>query len=472
MKKTYALVFLSVICSMSASAQKITLKKGEIIENLPVNDSLSSTFSLFLPSNFTTDRQWPLLVVFDMEGKERQALSMFLISAEKEGYVLAAPKVLDSVSITNNMVTTLGTIESVVGMLPIKNERIYTAGTASGGRFASLTPTFIKGIKGVMTISASLANTELLSSRQSFHFIGMVNRSNYNYPTLLADEKLLDTYKFPNHILLFDGSNEWPTNDYLSKGMQLFTLQAMGRKWIPKDSAYIENAFKEDLEKVNTLKNSGKFIWAEQYLGEMMSMYGAHKNLDSLRLVQKELRRNKQFRAMRREEQAAFLKESLLKQDYQYYMEEDMLTYNFNNLGWWNYQMTEINKFVSSANTFEVEMGNRLLGFVNALAADNIQMVLSNEMVDEDALAFLYMLKTLLEPENFDFYLKTVSLSAKNEDFGTALFYLEEALKKGFKDKDRLYGLEHTALFRITPEFNTLVSKYLKDALYDTIEEE
>jgi hypothetical protein len=335
-----------------------------------------------------------------------------------------------------------------------------------------LTPTFIKGIKGVMTISASLANTELLSSRQSFHFIGMVNRSNYNYPTLLADEKLLDTYKFPNHILLFDGSNEWPTNDYLSKGMQLFTLQAMGRKWISKDSAYIENAFKEDLEKVNTLKNSGKFIWAEQYLGEMMSMYGAHKNLDSLRLVQKELRRNKQFRAMRREEQAAFLKESLLKQDYQYYMEEDMLTYNFNNLGWWNYQMTEINKFVSSANTFEVEMGNRLLGFVNALAADNIQMVLSNEMVDEDALAFLYMLKTLLEPENFDFYLKTVSLSAKNEDFGTALFYLEEALKKGFKDKDRLYGLEHTALFRITPEFNTLVSKYLKDALYDTIEEE
>lgn len=472
MKKTYAIFFLSVICLTSVSAQKLTLKKGEIIEKLPVNDSLSSTFSLFLPSDFTTDRQWPLLVVFDMEGKGRQALSMFLTSAEKEGYVLAAPKVLDSVSITNNMVTTLGTIESVVGMLPIKNERIYTAGAASGGRFASLVPTFIKGIKGVMVISASLANTELLNSRQSFHFIGMVNRNNYNYPTLLADEKLLDTYKFPNHILLFEGNNEWPTNDYLSKGMQLFTLQAMGRKWVPKDSVYIENAFKEDLEKVNTLKNSGKFIWAEQYLGEMMSMYGAHKNLDSLRLVQREVRKNKQYRAMRREEQAAFLKESLLKQDYQYYMEEDMLTHNFNNLGWWNYQMTEVNKFVSSANTFEVEMGNRLLGFVNALAADNIQMVLSNEMVDEDALAFLYMLKTLLEPENFEFYLKTVSLSAKNEDFGTALFYLEEALKKGFKDKERLYGLEHTALFRITPEFNTLVSKYLEDALYDTIEEE
>ena len=112
-------------------------------------------------------------------------------------------------------------------------------------------------------------------------------------------------------------------------------------------------------------------------------------------------------------------------------------------------------------------MGHRLLGFVNALAEDNIDMVQSDEVLDEDALAFLYMLKTILEPENFDYYLKTVSLSAKNEDFGTSLFYLEEALKKGFKDREKLYGLEGTALLRITPEFNELVAKYLKDSRYD-----
>ncbi|RUA19040.1 MAG: alpha/beta hydrolase, partial [Flavobacteriia bacterium] len=47
------------------------------------------------------------------------------------------------------------------------------------------------------------------------------------------------------------------------------------------------------------------------------------------------------------------------------------------------------------------------------------------------------------------------------------LFYLEEALKNGFKDKEKLYGLEGTALLRITPEFNELVSNYLKDALYE-----
>jgi hypothetical protein len=43
---------------------------------------------------------------------------------------------------------------------------------------------------------------------------------------------------------------------------------------------------------------------------------------------------------------------------------------------------------------------------------------------------------------------------------------LEELLKKGFKDKEKLYNIEHTALFRIMPEFNEMVSKYLDDARY------
>ena len=405
-------------------------------------------------------------MIFEMEGRERQAISMFLQAAERQGYVLAAPKMNDTVPLTANMISASKSLEKVVGMLPINYDQIYAAGASSGGRFASLTPILIKGIKGVISINASIANRELLSAKQPFHFVGIVSKENFNYTPMLADTELLDRLKFPNQVLLYDGNGEWPGMDYLEKGMQLFTLAAMGRKLIPKDSAYVEKAYREDLDKVDQLKKIGDLLWAEQYMTEMMSVYGAHKNLDSLRSVQRDLRRDKQFRAMKRNENAAFLKESMLKEDYIYYMEEDVYTHNFNNLGWWNHQMGEIGKFISAANPYEKQMGNRLLGFVNALAVDNIDIVRSESVLDEDALAFLYMLKTILEPENFDFYLKTISLSAKNEDYGTALFYLEEVLKKGFKDKEKLYSLENTALFRITPEFNELVSKYLKDARY------
>ena len=190
-----------------------------------------------------------------------------------------------------------------------------------------------------------------------------------------------------------------------------------------------------------------------------------------MREQKRSLKRNRSFRAQKREEEAAFFKETLLREDFAYYLEEDVLTYNFNNLGWWNYQKSQIDKYVNGANKAEKQMGQRLNGYVNALIEDNIDLVNSQKIIDEEALVFLYMLKTIIVPEDFDNYLKVASIASKNEDFGTALFYLEEALKKGFKSKDELYTIPNTALLRITPEFNALVKKYFKDARYEIKDE-
>ncbi|MGX1929579.1 alpha/beta hydrolase [Flagellimonas sp. 2504JD4-2] len=470
MNKKYVLLFLAISALQTVVSQQMVLKKGTILQALPVNDSIPDTFSLYLPTNFTTEKQWPLLLIFDMKGKEKQTMSMFLQAAEDEGYVLAAPRLSDSISLSNNMVKTGRTLEKVLDILPIGKSRIYSAGAGSGARFANLVPLFLKEVKGALSIGASIANIELLSPKRPFHFIGLVNKNDYNYSSMRVMKRVLDRFRFPNQLLLYRQAKDWPKTEYLSKALQYFTLTAMRKRAVPADSTYVQKVYKADLEKINELKDLKKFLLAEQHLTEMMSIYGVFKNLDSLRLVQKELRKDKIFKGMKRGENAARLKESLLKEDYQYYIEEDVITHNFNNLGWWNYQMTELDKFVKGTNPYEKEMGNRLRGYVNALAEDNIDMVESEALIDEDALAFLYELKTILEPENFDFYLKIISLSAKNEDFGTALFYLEEAFKKGFKDTEKLYALEHTALLRIDPKFNEVVSKYLKDARYQVNE--
>jgi len=466
MKKTFLLPILTVFCTLSVFSQQMVLKKGEIIENLPLNDTTENTYSLFIPKKFSMDKKWPLLLVTDTKGEEKSALSMFVMAAEKEGYVLAAPKLSDTLSLTKNMLVTSGTIKRITEMLPIHTDRIYAAGQDSGGQLASLVPILIKAVNGAISINASLANRELINMKEPFHFIAIVNKENYRYPYTLTDAKLLDQFKFPNQVLLYDGDGEWPGVAYLEKAMQLFTLDAMGRNRIPKDTLYMEKAFKKDIAHLNQLGKIGDLLWKEQYITEMMSMYRAMKNMDSLRSVQRDLRRSKEYKVMKRAENAAFLQENMLKEDYQYYMDEDLYTHNYNNLGWWKYQKTEIEKFIDGGKPFEKQMGHRLKGFVNALAEDNISIEMAEEVVDENALAFLYMLKTILEPGNYEYYLKTISLSAKNDDFGTSLFYLEELLKKGFKDKEKLYNIEHTALFRIMPEFNEMVSKYLDDARY------
>ena len=204
-------------------------------------------------------------------------------------------------------------------------------------------PIFFKSIQGVISTGAALVNVELLSVKNPFYFIGIVGREDFNYTTLLTEEKILDRLKFPNNLLVFDGGNEWPSRKELHKAVQLFTLAAMAKGDAPKDSLYVEKAYKQDLRQINQLKKDKKLLLADRALSEIITVYRTHLDTDSIKKVQKLLRKDKLFRSLKRNENAIFLKEQLLKEDYNYYLEEDLYTYNYNNLGWWNFQINELN---------------------------------------------------------------------------------------------------------------------------------
>ncbi|MGB7394597.1 MAG: alpha/beta hydrolase [Pricia sp.] len=467
MKKLGTLLALCI--AMTCTAQQMTLKKGKVIDSLSVsaNDSISETFSLYLPTKFEVSGTWPVLFVFDMIGQGKQALSLFADAAEEQGYILAASdNVSDTLSIADNILITNRMLGAVVSILPIHKNRIYVGGFSGGGRFSTLVPTFVQGIQGVLTCGASVANTEVLTSKNPFHHIGIVGNEDYNYPEMLGVEEVLNRLKFPNQLLIFEGGHEWPDSEELVDALEIFTLAAMAKGRIPKDQAFINAKYDEDLTKVNIFFTAEKPLLANNLLDEMLEIYRPFLDTDSIKDSQRTLKRSKLYRNRKREQSAIFFKEGLIKEDYVYYLEEDILTYNYNNLGWWKYQMEELQKFLESRDELQRHMGNRLKGYIEALVADNIDILKAGDPVDEEALNFLWMLKTVIDSKDYESYLKIISYNAKVNDTGTALFYLEELLKNGYKDKAQLYDIEDTAFLRITPEFNAIVEKYLEEARY------
>ncbi|TMM53158.1 alpha/beta hydrolase [Maribacter algarum] len=470
MKKKLLLLFLSV--AFYGTAQQLTLKKGIIIDAIPVNDTIPENFALYLPTSFDPSKKWPIVFVFDMKGRGKQVLSMLRQAAEEQEYVLAASNnINDSITLSKNILISSRMFSTVYSILPIKKNRSYTAGFSGGARLASLMPTFVKKIKGVISCGSAVANEAVLSSKNKFHFIGIVGNEDYNFLSMKNNQKVLDKLKFPNQLFVFDGGKKWPESSYLAKAMEIFTLSAMNSGIEPRNDAFISNTYKTNLGEVSALLTSGKALRADKRLTEMTGIYRNFKNVDSLKESTKTLRKTKLFRSNKRSQNATFFKENLIKDDYSYYLEEDVLSYNYNNLGWWKYQMEELDKYEKGSNLYEKQMGRRLKSFVNDLIADNIDIVKAPSAVDEEALLFLWMLNTITDAKNKSPYLKIISLSSKVEDYGTALFYLEELLKTGYTNTDELYALENTALFRITPEFNEIVAKYLKDARYETKDE-
>jgi len=460
------LLFTTVI-----SAQQLTLTKGKIQDAVAVNDSISESFALYLPKNFDITKKWPVVFVFDMQSRGRQAASMLLRSAEEEGYVLAASNhVHDSLSISKNVLVASRMISGLASLIAIDKNRMYTAGFEGGARLASMLPAFIPKIAGVLSCGAAISNIEVLNVKKPFHFIGLVGVEDYNYSEMMTSEKVLNKMNFPNQLFAFKGGAKWPVQKYITLALQSFTLSAMAKGNVTRDSAYIQNAFSNHMLETNSLLASQPLL-AQDHLWGVMEIFQPHKNIDSLKESAKTLRKTKLYRSQKRSRTATMFKEKLTKEDFGYYLDEDVLTYNYNNLGWWKYQMEELTKYQNSANTFEKDMGKRLEGYLDALIEDNLDLLTQEKKVDLEAVNFLYMLKTITSPKIEANYFNVIRNSAVLDDFGTALFYLEELLKTGYKDSEKIYTIEDTALLRITPEFNEIVEKYLKDARYEPIEE-
>lgn len=470
MKKILLLLFLS--SSLYGTGQQITLKKGAIIDGLKVADTIAETFALYLPKAFEIKKKWPILFVYDSKGRGKQVISMFTQAAEEQGYILAASNSInDTLPLSKNVLVSSRMFNTVFGMVPIQKNRVYTGGYAESARLASLIPTFIKQVRGVISCGSPVANIEVLSSKSPFHFIGIVGVEDYNYTAMLETEKMLNKLRFPNNLLVFQGGQKWPGSKHLSKGMELLTLGHMAKGELSRDDAFVEKTYQNNLGEISRLISENKPLLADKLLKEMTEGYRLLRDVDSLKASSKTLRKTKQFRSANRTQNSIFFNETFVKEDYVYYLEEDVLTYNYNNLGWWKYQMEKLEEYEKSRNVYQKQSGRRLKGYVNALIADNIDIINAESVLDEEALNFLWMLKTITDVKDYDAYLNVISYNAKIEDYGTALFYLEELLKNGFKDSEKLYDLENTALFRIMPEFNALMVKYLKDARYDVIEE-
>src|SRR5690606_11167511 len=173
MRNIMILLFLGT--AYMANAQQFTLKKGAVIDSIAVQDSISESFSLFLPTSFDLDQNWPVIMVFDMEGKGKKAIRMYMEAAEKQGYILiSSNNVNDSLSISQNILITGRMFNTVIKLLPIHKNRTYTSGLGKGAQFASVLPLFVKGITGVISCGSAYPNLEVLDAKQSFYWIGIV----------------------------------------------------------------------------------------------------------------------------------------------------------------------------------------------------------------------------------------------------------------------------------------------------------
>ena len=182
--RSSVMVVLLAHSTAFAITQIDSIPRGQIVERIEVLNDSSQSYALYLPSNYTPDRKWPVLYSFDPGARGRVPVERFKEAAEKYGWIVLGSNNSRngpwnvSVNAWNAMLT------DTHQRFAIDDERMYATGFSGGARAAVRIAAGCKCLAGVIANGAGFPVDLAPSSQMQFVFFGAVGVDDFNYPEL------------------------------------------------------------------------------------------------------------------------------------------------------------------------------------------------------------------------------------------------------------------------------------------------
>jgi len=463
----YAILLFLLIFSQSLFAQDLSLRKGAVVDSLPIGDSIAESFAMYLPRNYSADKDWPIVFIFDDEGRGINVARLFSTSAEDQGYLLVASNNISKKdSLLANLEIGSRLVESVLLNFPIDENRMYTAGLNEGALVASALPVVFAKIKGVLVVEDVWLNKDLLvDNNKKRSIVGFASHKSDSYNNLNESFNLYKIIDYNPLIYNYDDENNWPSVKLISHGLGSFTLKAMLDGNQTKDVELINRLFASELETAESWRRQLSFYKTFELLELMRDKYKYFDKKSEIRDLQKEIRRESLYKEQRSQYNSAKITEQNLRYQYPILLEDDLYTSNFENIGWWVQQFKEIDSLKKSKIVAELEVGNRLENYLQTYTKKRFEELKATN-AGIDSLILISILRTVFDKENPEGYFSIISLSSQDGDYYTALLYLEDLLKTGYNNLEQLYDIPGTLDLKLSPEFNELIKKYLGESKY------
>ncbi len=458
----FSMLFFTIV---SSSQNTLTLKKGIVKDSLVI-PSTGNRFSIYLPKSFDLNKKWPILLGFDSTGETGKTATLYKKVAEEHGYIVAISNFLEDQKEGKKIKYVSDFMNHVFSLFPIQDRRVYLIGQESDARLASLIPLiYTDEVFGVIAINDSYYYTPEIKNKKNFSYLGIVSADNYKYSSFLNNKKYLKNKAIPADVFVYQKTIADQRSELIGKSLSTFTLQAMAKGRVAKDTLWVKKLFQKDMIQVTSYIDTGLFLEAYNEIERIRSKYGMFMQTTHLKEKQKEIKKEKEYKRQKRLQTKYFKKERFLKELYAYSLDIDVKEKKFENLGWWKYQILELDSLQQKKEKYAHNMAYRTKGYMKYLV-DTYKKVVSTTNNNLEERLLLNILSTIIDKKDFMSYLEVISLSAADQDKETALFYLEQLLENGYNDFNRLYSIEGTLSIRMSEEYNRMIKKYLGKSKY------
>jgi dienelactone hydrolase len=406
------------------------LEHGKIITKVKCKKNLMHSYALYLPSNFSEEKKYPLIICFDPQGSGTKPLELLKDDAEKLGYILAGSNVSkngmqwDATSEHYDILLT-----DLTERFNIDSTRIYTCGFSGGSRVASTVAIVKGGIASVIGCSAGFPQLKE-SIKTKFDYIGFAGSDDMNYAEMVTLNRSLDNNNIRHQLVIFDGTHAWPTKEVLGEAFLWIELNAMKDKKKAIDNNYINqklSGFKTQLE--NFQKKGNKY---EEYLliKKIVNYFSSLADVKNYEDQLKLLEASPAVKSGISQAELNMKKELAMQQNYG-------LKLSSENAVWWKNEIAKLDNFITiSRNEDEKHIVKRVLEYLSLSSfSASSSLYGQNRFAEAEHYIGLYAIIDKDNPEPEFMY---AQIYARKKDADKTMEHLKKAADLGFSEKSRI----------------------------------
>lgn len=239
-----ALIWIGIILSLPLSLRSAADDelRGKLTEKVVCVADASQSYALYVPSNYTTEKNWPVIYCFDPGARGRAPVERLKDAAEKFGYIVAGSNNSRNGSWEIAEAAIRAMTRDVASRFSTDRKRVYSAGLSGGARVAIQLA--ISGYsKGVIACSAGFYDPPGVPAEVPFPFFGTAGTEDFNHHEMKDSEDGLLERKAVHRVVIFPGGHEWAPVPVLTEALEWLDLQAMRSGARARDNERIQAAW-------------------------------------------------------------------------------------------------------------------------------------------------------------------------------------------------------------------------------------
>ena len=235
-----AAVLLVLWSASSSPAQEIA--RGTIIEDVKCAGDATQSYALYVPSTYSPDRPWNLLMAFHPGARGRLMVEKYAAAAERYGYIVAGSNTSRNGSWSVSGAAVHAMSADLGRRFAIDADRLYLTGLSGGARVAMLVALGKNHpIAGVIASSAGYPDSQPRAA-VPFAVFGTAGTDDFNYIEMrLLDRKLTS----PHYLAVFNGGHTLPPDAVAVEAIEWMELQAMKSGRRTRDDALVGRLFEK-----------------------------------------------------------------------------------------------------------------------------------------------------------------------------------------------------------------------------------